>query len=182
MQMDSSSDRVTLFAGFVSDLLSSYVGNPYAKGLRQIAERVELSNPTGFVAMKAYNDMCDWIVKELGPLSLRKAGEHVGRRAFDHMAERGVVSSASSPNEIMVALKTAADTMILDPKGRGWTILASEPQRVVIRRTQSFHPILQEGLLKSIAERSNLIVYATVRYLRSVARGDEFDDYEVSWD
>ena len=180
--MDSSSDDVHLFAGFVCDLLSSYVGNPYAKRLFEIAGGLDLSNPTRPVPMSIYNAMCDWIVRELGPASLRKAGEHIGRRVFDHMAAQGVVSPASTPNEILAALKVAADTMILDPKGRGWTIVVSEPQRVVVRRTQSFHPVLQEGLLQSLAERSNLIVYATVRYLSSRARGDAFDDYEVSWD
>jgi hypothetical protein len=180
--MDNSSEGVTLFAGFITDLLSSYVGNPYAKGLFQKAKDFDLSVPTHLVPMGLYNEMCEWIVRELGPASLRKAGENIGRRVFDYMAGQGAVSPASTPNEILAALKVGADTMIQDPKERGWTIVVSEPQRVVMRRTQSFHPILQEGLLKSLAERSNLIVYATVRYVASVSRGDAFDDYEVSWD
>jgi hypothetical protein len=180
--MDDSSDGVTLFAGFISDLLESYVGNPYATGLFAIADGVDLGKPTSLVPMRAFNEMCDWIVRELGFCSLRKAGENLGRRVFDHMAAQGVVGPSSTPNEILTALKIGADTMIQDPKHRGWTILVNEPGRMVVRRTQSFHPILQEGLLKSLAERSNRIVYATVRYLHSVARGDAFDDYEVSWD
>ena len=180
--MDSSSEGVTLFAGFICDLLSSYVGNPYAERLFQMADGLDLTDPTRLVPMKTYNDMCEWIVRELGPASLRKAGENIGRRVFDFMASRGQVSVSLSPNQLLAALKVAADTMIHDPRGRGWTILVSEPQRVVMRRTQSFHPIMQEGLLKSLAERSNLIVYATVRYLHRVAEGDAFDDYEVSWD
>lgn len=180
--MDTSSDGVTLFAGFVSDLLSNYVGNPYARPLFQMADGLDLSDSSNLVPMATYNAMCDWIVRELGPSSLRKAGENIGRRAFDYMATKSELSVSSPPNEILDALKAAADTMIQDPKGRGWTILVSQPQRVVLRRTQSFHPILQEGLLKSIVERSNLTVYATVRYVRSIARGDDFDEYEVSWD
>jgi hypothetical protein len=180
--MHSSCNGVTLFAGFISDLLSSYVGNPYARGLFEMAQSYDLSQPTNLVPLQLFNNMCEWIIRELGPASLRKAGENIGRRIFDHMAAKGVVSPASTPNEILAALKVAADTMIHDPEGRGWTILVSEPQRVVMRRTQSFHPILQEGLLKSLAERSNRIVYATVQYLARAARGDVYDDYEVTWD
>jgi hypothetical protein len=180
--MDESNEEVTLFAGFVGDLLSSYVGNPYARGLLRMAEGLDLSDPTHAVPMRTFNAMCDWIELELGPASLRKAGESIGRRVFDYMAAQGVVSVSSTPNEILAALKVAADTMIQDPNGRGWTILVSEPQRVVMRRTQSFRPVLQEGLLKSLAERSSLIVCATVRYLRRAAHGGAFDEYEVTWD
>ncbi len=180
--MDTSTEGVTLYAGFLSDLLSSYVGNPYAKRLFRFVEGIDLSDATRLVPMRTYNAMCEWIVRELGPDSLRKAGENIGRRVFDHLAATGRVSPSSTPNAILGLLKIAADTMIEDPKGRGWTVLADEPERFVMRRTQSFHPVLQEGLLKSLAERSNLIVYATVRCVRSVARGDEYDDYEISWD
>jgi hypothetical protein len=58
--------------------------------------------------------------------------------------------------------------------------LELEDERAVLRRTQTFHPVLQEGLLKSLVKRSRVTI-VTVRYLKRVSDGDEFDDYEIRW-
>jgi len=181
--MNNSTEGVTLHAGFISDLLLNYKGREktIAAGLFELAKDIDLSNPTLKVPMKLYNDMCDWIERELGPANLRKAGEAIGARAFTLMVQAKNISPDSAPQEILQALKEVAGFVIQDPLGRGWTILEMTEERAVIRRTQTFNSVLQEGLLKALALQSTKVRYAKVGYLKSVHQGDRFDEYEVIW-
>lgn len=181
--MNNSTEGVTLYAGFISDLLRNYQGmeNGVAEGLFKLAQGLDLSNPTTPVSMKTYNDMCDWIEKNLGPANLRKAGEAIGARAYQQMVQSKNITATSTPQEILQALKVVADFMIQDPLKRGWTVLETAEKRVVMRRTQTFHPILQEGLLRSLVSQSTQAQMVKVKYLKSVRQGDEYDDYEITW-
>ena len=96
---------------------------------------------------------------------------------------RAAIESARAPGvEVLVVDGGSRDATREVARAAGARVLVSEPGRVVMRRTQTFHPILQEGLLKSLAERSDQILCATVRYVHSTMSGDEYDEYEISWD
>ncbi|MCP4609297.1 MAG: hypothetical protein GY845_11345 [Planctomycetes bacterium] len=180
--MDNSTDGVTLYAGFISDLLANYQSmETVTKELFKFVKDTDLSDPTAPVPIKLYNDMCDWIERNLGPANLRAAGEAIGARAYNQMIQSNNINSDSTPQEILQALKAVADFMIQDPLGRGWTILEMGENRAVMRRTQTFHPVLQEGLLRSLVVQSSKVTLANVKYLASVRKGDEFDEYEVTW-
>lgn len=181
--MDNSTEGVTLYAGFLTDLLCNYRGREktIAAELFAMVEGLDLSNPTAQVPIQRYNEMCDWIEDNLGPANLRKAGEAIGDRVYGHLEASGMIDAESTPIEILEGLKKAADHMVQDPRGRGWTILDKASDRVVMRRTQTFHPVLQEGLLRSLVEHAQGVRYVSVDYLASVARGDDYDDFEVRW-
>ncbi len=180
--MDNSTDGVTLYAGFISDLLFNYQDmKTTTKKLSEFVKDTDLSDPTAPVPIKLYNDMCDWIERNLGPANLRAAGEAIGARAYNQMIQSNNINSDSTPQEILQALKAVADFMVQDPLGRGWTILEMGENRAVMRRTQTFHPVLQEGLLRSLVVQSSKVTLANVKYLASVRKGDEFDEYEVTW-
>ena len=70
--------------------------------------------------------------------------------------------------------------MIQDPLGRGWEILEEGPRRIVMRRTQSFNCILQEGLLQSLIQRCD-VTLVSVRHVNCVRDGAEFCDFEITW-
>lgn len=178
--MNNSTDGVTLDAGFVLDLLGLYEGNPVARELFAMADAVPRDNPTARVPMQLYNDMCAWIERKLGPANLRKAGETMGARVYDKVVADGRLSSAPTPIELLRELARTARVLIRDPLGRGWELLDEAPDRAVLRRTQTFHPVLQEGLLKALVARSGRPL-PRVRYLRSVKDGAEYDEYEVTW-
>lgn len=178
--MNNSTDGVTLDAGFVTDLLALYEGNPIARDLVAMAEAVDRADPRARVPMQLYNDMCAWIERKLGPANLRKAGETMGARVYDRVVADGRLSAAPTPLELLRELARTARVLIRDPLNRGWEILEEAPNRAVLRRTQTFHPVLQEGLLKALVARSGRSL-PRVRYLRSVKDGAEYDDYEVSW-
>ncbi len=180
--MNNSTEGVNLYAGFISDLLLNYQSmETVTKRLFTLVENTDLSNPTTPVPMKLYNDMCDWIERNLGPANLRAAGEAIGARAYNQMVQSKNINPKSRPQEILQALKEVADFMIQDPLGRGWTILEMGEERAVMRRTQTFHPVLQEGLLQSLVTQSSGVKFVKVEYLKSVSKGDEFDEYEITW-
>ena len=180
--MNNSTEGVTLYAGFLSDLLANYQQKPgaYIQPLFDMVKDIDLSNPTNLVPISIYNAMCQWIEKNLGPANLRKAGEYIGARAYDLMLQQRYITSKSSPHEILKGLQKVASESIQDPLGRGWEIVALEDKRAALRRTQTFHPVLQEGLLKALMKKGGQLT-VTIRYLKSIAQGDEFDEYEVRW-
>lgn len=181
--MNHSTEGVTLNAGFIGDLLANYKGkeNTLAfKPIFEMAKGINFDDPQALAPMKLYNDMCSWIEKNLGPANLRRAGEFVGSRAYDQMVKFNFITTSSAPPDILKALVEVASIMIQDPKKRGWELVESESKRVVMRRTQTFHPVLQEGLLKSMVERTD-VQFVRVTYLKSVADGDEFDEFQISW-
>lgn len=179
---DLTTTGVTLFAGFVNDLLSLYEHQRQstARELFAMADGVDLSQPTNPVPMHLYNEMCAWIERRLGPANLRRAGERIGARAYEQMTRDGALGENPSPRRILEELVRVAGLMIQDPKGRGWELLAAEEKRAVMRRTQSFNPVLQEGLLRSLVSKTG-VIFPQVRYLQSVAKGDPYDDYEIVW-
>jgi hypothetical protein len=180
--MNHSTEGVTLFAGFLSDLLANYQQERgvYIQPLFAMVEGIDLSNPLNLVPIALYNDMCQWIEQNLGPANLRKAGEFVGVRAYDLMLQQHYITSKATPQEILKALQKVASEAVQDPEGRGWEILELEEKRAVLRRTQTFNPVLQEGLLKALLKRTGQKAIR-LRYLKSVRNGDEFDEYEILW-
>jgi hypothetical protein len=180
--MNNSTAGVTLFAGFISDLLAQYEAqrNSTARELFAMSSGVDLSDPTRPLPMELYNHMCAWIERKLGPANLRRSGERIGERAYEQMVAGGGLGSAPTPHDILEQLVLAAAFMIQDPEKRGWVLVESQEKRAVMRRTQTFHPVLQEGLLRSLVRKSGAI-YPKVSYLRSVASGDPYDEYEITW-
>ncbi len=179
--MNNSTEDVTLHSGFITDLLRSYKNLFAMRSLFEMCEHLDLSNPTTPVPMQLYNDMCDHIESKLGPVNIRRAGVEIGKRVYQQMVETKAISSRPTPQEILQGLKIAADTMVQDPDGRGFSIIEKESNRIVMRRTQTFNAFLQEGLIVSLVKQSPYVNSASITYLKNVKNGDEYDDYEITW-
>jgi hypothetical protein len=163
--MDTSVDGVTLYSGFLSDILGEYETMRESCGpLFDLVTGMELGDPAKPVPIATYNALCDWVEANLGTASLRRAGN----------------CTNPTPSAVMHALKWAADTMIQDPKGRGWAIVVDEPRRIVMRRTQTFHCLLQEGLLTGMLGHCP-VLSPRVEHVKCVRRGDEFCEYSLTW-
>jgi predicted hydrocarbon binding protein len=179
--MDRSTDGVTLYAGFVLDVLSEYAGMERSCAeVFAMAEGLEGKPPNSPVPMKLYNDVCDWIEKRFGAANIRQAGRAIGSRVYDQMVKFGGIDASSPPPRVMEALKQAASTMIQDPKKRGWEIVDTTSRSVVMRRTQTFNCPLQEGLLLALIERTD-VVLPRVTHPRCERKGAEYCEYEVRW-
>ena len=180
--MNTSTEGVTLYYGFILDLLSCYESEreTFAAALFDMASVLESDDPTEPVPMQLYDDMCQWIEDNLGHSSLRNAGIAIGSRAYDYMIQSGAIPPTPSPPDILKGLKHAASVMIQDPMGREWEILDSREERLIIRRTQTFNCVLQEGLLKSLVKRSGVML-ADAKHIACVREGADFCDYEVTW-
>jgi hypothetical protein len=179
--MDHSTEGVTLIAAFVSDILGNYQQKKQEyKGLFAISQEYDLTNPMGKVPMQVYNDSCTWIEKELGKFNLIRVGRTVGETAFASMKGNGLVSDKSTPLQAMQALAKVAQMLIYDPKKRGWEIVSSEKNAIVMRRTQTFNRQLQLGLLDAIVRKTGA-GNVRVDFSKSIEAGDEFDEYLISW-
>ena len=156
--MDNSTQGVTLWAGFIFDILSIYEGSreTFAKALFEMAEDLDPSQPTALVPIDLYNDVCKWIEDNLGAANLRRAGVAIGERAYEQMTASGQLESEPAPAAILEQLKQVASFMIQDPRGRGWEILGVEEGSIRMRRTQTFNCTLQEGLLRSLVKRTGV--------------------------
>ena len=180
--MNTSTEGVTLYYGFILDLLKCYEKNRegFAKGLFEMAPSLDSDDPTQPVPMQLYDDMCQWIEVNIGKASVSTAGRAIGSRAYDYMIQTKAISESPTPLEILKGLKKAASVMIQDPMGREWEIMEANEGSITIRRTQTFNCILQEGLLKSLIMRAEVMV-PQAEHVACVREGAEFCDYKVTW-
>jgi hypothetical protein len=178
--MDHSTENVTLLTGFVFDVLREYEHMKRVCGPAfELARDLDPDHPEQLCSIDIYNDVCTWIERNIGEASIRKAGIAIGERAYKNIVAQNKMKDPT-PLGIMEALKWAASTMIQDPKGRGWTILSHDDNDIVMRRTQTFNCVLQEGLLESLVERTD-VQGVDVEHVRCVRKGDEFCDYRITW-
>ena len=179
--MDSSTDGVTLYAVFINDILKNYEAkkDDYLP-LFSMAAEYDLSSPFNKIPIQVYNNMCEWIETELGKFNLIRVGRNIGETAYSNMVENGLIGTGSNPFKIMEALVKVASEMIQDPKQRGWEIIKTTPQSILLRRTQSFNRHLQLGLLDGLIRKSGAMG-VKVDFVQSIDQGAEFDEYLVSW-
>jgi hypothetical protein len=179
--MDSSTEKVTLYAAFVNDVLNVYKDKPDFYGpLSRMAEGEDLSDPFNKVPMHTYNEMCNWIEKNIGKVNTKKVGREIGKTAFEAMRQHKLITDKPSPKQLMEALVKVASQMIQDPKKRGWEIMSSTANSIVMRRTQTFNSSLQFGLLETLISKST-VLFPSVDLQKSVEKGDEYDEYLITW-
>ncbi|MCC5920241.1 MAG: hypothetical protein LAT68_08555 [Cyclobacteriaceae bacterium] len=179
--MNTSTEGVTLNAAFLNDVLNLYDGKPSEmRVLQNMCADHDLSKPDNKVPMKVYNEMCDWIEKEIGPINTKKLGRKIGNTAYGAMVQFGMIDPQPKPEEIMKALAQVASTMIQDPEGRGWEIVSSGNKEIIMRRTQTFNSTLQFGLLDELMRKTTASM-PKVEFVKEVAKGDEFDEYKITW-
>jgi len=179
--MDNSTDNVTLYAMFINDILENYKDNKseYAELFKMI-EGYDLSDPYNKVPIKLYNDLCAWLEANLGKFSLIKIGRQIGETIYTNLVTNKILNENATPIEIMQSLKKIANEMVQDPKGRGWVITKNEEKKLIMKRAQTFNSKLQLGLLDGLIRKSGVFL-VKVDYVKSVERGDEFDEYLISW-
>ncbi len=179
--MDHSTENVKISAAFIQDILALYKDNAHDyEILKKMTEGHNITTPTNMVPMEVYNRMCDWIESQIGQVNTKKLGRKIGNTAFNAMYNFKMISAKPTPEEAMKALAKVASSMIQDPKGRGWEITESSKKHIVLKRTQTFNSTLQFGLLDEIIRKTG-VLSPKVEYLKSVAKGDEFDEYKISW-
>ncbi|MCS7004680.1 MAG: hypothetical protein NZM38_05080 [Cytophagales bacterium] len=179
--MNNSTDDVTLYAMFVSDILAVYKDKQdIAEPIFKMAEPYDLSNPLNLVPIELYNNICEWIENNLGPANLKVIGSRIGEKIYDMLLEMKIIHENSTPEEVIRALVHATQIMIQDPLKRGWEILEVKKNSIRLRRTQTFNGILQLGLLRTLVQKTGCLL-VNVEYIKRVSEGDEFDEYLISW-
>lgn len=180
-RMDDSTDGVTLYAGFVLTVVDGFRDlSRHCGPLFEMVRGIDRTAPRRPVSITVYNDVCAWIEQNLGAASLRSAGAAIGRGAFDRLRREGELAADAGPPEALAALAKAVRTSVQDPKRRGWEIVEVIDGCVLMRRTQTFNCVMQEGVLQALIERTG-VTMPRVDHLRCTRRGDGFCEYEVRW-
>lgn len=179
--MDNSTENVTLFAVFINDILKNYETKKedYAE-LFELVKGYDLSDPFNKVPMSLYNELCQWIEENLGKFNLIRVGRNIGETVHTTLVTNKIIHENASPLEIMEALSKVAKEMVQDPKNRGWNILSHNSDKIIMQRTQTFNSKLQLGLLDGLVRKSG-VFSVNVDYVKSIEKGDEFDEYMISW-
>lgn len=180
--MDNSTQNVTLFAHFITDILALYEHKKdgFAKPLFDMAQPYNLTNPLNKVPIQLFNDMCAHIENKLGPANLQKTGETLGEAVFDNMIKQPGFPKNPTPEHVIRGIVQAAQDMIQDPKKRGFDILESKPKHLLLRRTQTFNSIFQIGLFKGLVRKTNARL-VDVKFVKTVAQGHPYDEYLITW-
>lgn len=179
--MNNTTEGVTLSSAFIKDILDLYEGKESLQNeLKEMATGIDMSSAMKFAPMETYNKMCDWIEQQIGQVNTKRLGRKIGNTAHHGMLANGFITSDATPSQMMNGLAQVAAAMIKDPLKRGWEILENKPKYIIMRRTQTFNSTLQFGLLDELIRKTK-VVSPKVEYVKSVANGDEFDEYKISW-
>lgn len=179
--MDDSTDGVTLYAGFVLTVVDGFRDMQRHCGpLFELVRDLDPTLPRKPVPIAVYNEVCAWIEQNLGVASLRAAGAAIGRASYLRLRREGAIAPEAQPADALGALARAVRTTVQDPKKRGWELVEVIDGCVLMRRTQTFNCVMQEGVLLAFVEGTG-VTMPRVDHLRCTRRGDEFCEYEVRW-
>lgn len=180
--MNNSTEGVTLLATFINDVIEEVSKlNIDTTTILAYAEGYNIANLYNQVPMQIYNDMCAWVESNLGEDTLKQIGRNIGETVYEGLLSNHIIQENTTPLAIMEGLAIAASAMITDPLDRGWEIMKSGNNSLEMRRTQTFNSKLQLGLLKGLMEKCPSVSIVEVKYVKEVAKGDEFDVYLVKW-
>lgn len=180
--MNNSTDGVTVLGVFFLDVLNIYKEKPEIHSeLQKIVANIDLSDPNKMQPMIVYNQMLDWIADNLGKANAKIAGKKISNTIHNSLLDLKMISSESTPAEVMQALATVATKVISDPDNRGWEILKSENESLLMRRTQTFNSSVQFGVLEGLLYKCKNIYSPTVTLVKEVEKGDEYDEYLLTW-
>jgi hypothetical protein len=179
--MDESTDGVTLYASFVLKVVEPFREmERLCTPLFEMVEHLRQADPNSPAPISLYNDACAWIEGNLGAASVRAAGQVIGRNAFTRMRREGAITLDMGPAETIAALTRAVRVTIQDPRKRGWELLENSEGRVLVRRTQTFNCVMQEGVLLALIEGTRAVM-PRVEHVRCTRTGDDYCEYEVRW-
>lgn len=179
--MNTSTENVTLYATFVNSVLQNYENDKLLySDLFELVEPYDLTDPAALVPMELYNKVCNWVEKNIGKINLTRTGRKIGETAYEMMVSEKMTSESPTPLELMQALSQLNKTAVQDPLDRGFDVIDHTDTSITMRKTQVFNRNLQFGVLEGIVRKAK-VMNVKVQYLKEVTKGDEFDDYLITW-
>lgn len=181
--MDDQTSNVTIDAWTISDILKNYQGKESDYSYKELFDMVkgyDLSKPANKLPISLYVDMCNWIETKLGKFNLIKIGRNIGESTYRVMLEKNLANEASSPLDIMNALVITAQKGVRDEKKRGWIVLEHADRKIIMRKTQVFNASIQLGMLDYLVRKAK-VMGVKVELVGEIAKGNEFDDYQITW-
>jgi hypothetical protein len=179
-RMDQSTNNVTVNSGFVFVILDQYRGmERVCAPIFEMTRELDRNAPRKPIPIALYNEVCGWIEENLGAASVREVGRAVGGQIVAHMQKTKPIPHPM-PRDVLEELTRAAQVGVQDQRGRGWEMRDAIEGRIIMRRTQTFNCIMQEGLLLALVEHCGVLM-PRVEHRACTRHGAEFCDYEVRW-
>jgi hypothetical protein len=182
--MDNSTEGVTLLNVFILDVIREVeqLEEVDLTDFRKLYSEVSLENPYDVNSIEVYNAICDWAEKNTSEEVFMQISKSIGNSVYQGLIENNIIDESTPPEDVLEGLVLAAASLVQDEKERGWVILDSSSDHMLMRRTQTFNSKLQIGMIIGLVEKCEGISTAKVIYEKEVAKGDEYDDYLVTWE
>jgi len=178
--MDDSTNDVTVYSAFVFVILDQYRGmERVCAPIFEMTRDLDRNDPMKPIPIALYNDVCAWVEENLGAASIREVGRAIGLQCVQFMQKNTAIPHPT-PHDILEELTRAVCIGVQDPRGRGWEMREAMEGRIVMRRTQTFNCIMQEGLLLALVEHCGVLM-PRVDHRACTRHQAEFCDYEVRW-
>ncbi len=174
----------TCYAMLIQNILNQYKDKDenLAKELENKAGKYGKGNPYEKAPLTLFNEMLDWIEKQLGPTNAKMIGKTLGEKAYEQLkASHQVNGKKLSPKEAVEKLGKAIQEMVQDPSlSSSWKVVDTSDDTIRLRKTQNFNAVFQLGMIESFIRKAG-VVFPRARLVRDFKRGPAFDEYEITW-
>ena len=175
-------DKATCSVLVVQKILDQYKNTcgEFTKELFKKAKRVDISNPLAQIPLSFLNELIEWIEQELGPANVKMIGTILGETAFEELKANKQLPEKSSPKEAIEKLILVLQSIVQDPFRRNLQVLEVQNNFARVRRTQTFNPTVQIGMIETFVRKAG-IAFPRTRLVRDYKNGPEYDEYEITW-
>ncbi|MFC2138700.1 hypothetical protein ACFLTE_11045 [Bacteroidota bacterium] len=174
--------NATFSAGLLAKIVDQYkdTSDHITLELNKRLTNLDISNPLVQISLDLFNDIVEWIERELGSANLKMIGIIMGETAFKDLRSRNKINEKLSPKEAIEKLPMVSQSLIIDPLNRNWKILEISDNFARIKKSQIFHTTIQIGIIESFIRKAG-VVFPRTRLVRDYKKGPAFDEFEITW-
>lgn len=178
----STSLNATFSAGLLNKIVDQYKNTSHhiTEELKKRVNNVNITNPMVQISLDLFNDIVEWIDKELGPANLKMIGNIMGETAYNELKSRNKINEKMSAKETVEKLILVPQVLIIDPLQRNWKIIEISNSSARLKKSPIFHITVQIGIIESFVRKAG-VVYPKTRLIRDYKRGPAFDELEITW-
>jgi hypothetical protein len=166
----------------INKILNIYkpTSNDISKGLFDLAGKIDLTNVTGRVPIFALYELAEWIEKHLGPANVKMIGNLLGEEAYQILKQSGKISEKIKPAEAIEKFVIVSQTIFQDPLRRYWEKIEIKNNIARVKKCVLLNVTMQIGIFEAFLRKCG-VPSPRVRLIRDYKRGQEFDEFEITW-
>ncbi len=174
--------NATCSAGLLHKIVEQYknTSDHITSELNKRVTKLNISNPLVQISLDLFNEIVEWIERELGPANLKMIGNIMGETAFNELKAKNKIQEKVTPKEAVEKLTLVSQTLIIDPLQRNWKIIEITGTSARVKKSQIFNTTVQIGIIESFIRKAG-VVFPRTRLIRDYKRGPAFDEFEITW-